>query len=189
MLEVTETALRESENAVRNLFGNDRIFLYMKKYFPLLFILVILAACTPQETEEITSDCIFNLPLDVFCFSARPDTSYNELVITNEEEYAVYLDFCRMIMSDNRCDTVTAPEFDFDSMILLGKYSEGGGCSVDYERRVLLDPAQKTLRYEITVTYYGNCLMLITNMNRVLVPRPPDHYRVEIVLNEFYAYN
>jgi len=58
----------------------------------------------------------------------------------------------------------------FTKYFLVGKFTDGGGCSVTYDRQVIVDEENKNLIYKIDADYFGFCDMLIVNMNWALIP-------------------
>ncbi|HON20432.1 MAG TPA: hypothetical protein PLW70_03765 [Bacteroidales bacterium] len=68
---------------------------------------------------------------------------------------------------------------DFSKYTVLGKYTNGGGCSVVYERNVSKNISNKKILYSITVHQCGYCDMYSECMNWVLVPKIPEDYTIE----------
>ena len=54
---------------------------------------------------------------------------------------------------------------NFEKYSLIGKYTEGGGCDVNYNREIIDHKIENKIVYSIDVEYTGICTMLITNMN------------------------
>ncbi len=73
------------------------------------------------------------------------------------------------------------PEIDFNTYTLLGLYADGT-CAVTFDRYVIRDDAAMKYIYTIGVTDCGNCDALIFGMNWVLVPKLPENYSVEFVV-------
>ncbi len=82
------------------------------------------------------------------------------------------------------CEKASLPYVDFSKYTLLAKYSSGGGCEVDFNRKVVFDSVQKKVVYYIDIRYEGYCEQLAFSGNFVLVPKMPDDYAVEIKLTE-----
>ncbi len=64
----------------------------------------------------------------------------------------------------------------------IGKYTEGGGCDVSYNREIIDYKRQNKIVYAIKVGYTGMFAMLVTNMNWALIPKLKDNYRVEFIV-------
>lgn len=75
----------------------------------------------------------------------------------------------------------TLPEIDFNIHTLLGLYAEGT-CDTAFDRYVTRDDAAMKYVYTIGVRTCGNCESLFFAMNWVLVPKLPEDYTVEFVV-------
>ena len=71
------------------------------------------------------------------------------------------------------------PSIDFSQYTLLGKYTQGGGCSINFARKVYIDDTNKKIIYSVRVIEEGACEMLGMSMNWALVPKIPSDYIVE----------
>jgi hypothetical protein len=72
-----------------------------------------------------------------------------------------------MIVNDynDGCDSSELPIVDFSQYTLLGAYTCGGGCSVDFTRKVFKNTSTNSIIYEVEVNYKGLCKMLIFSWN------------------------
>jgi len=77
--------------------------------------------------------------------------------------------------------TTTLPEIDFNIHTLLGLYADGT-CKASFDRHVIRDDAAMKYVYTISVTPCGNCESLAFGMNWVLVPKLPENYSVEFIV-------
>lgn len=93
--------------------------------------------------------------------------------------YQNFGDSIRVHFVNIDCSTAVLPDIDFSKFFLIGKHTQGGGCSVKYDRKILDSKDTKTLVYKIKVDYSGNCMMLIMNMNWVLIPKAYSDYTIE----------
>jgi len=74
------------------------------------------------------------------------------------------------------------PQFDFSKSTLLGQYTPAGGCSADFNKKVLRDDKNKTVNYTVNVNSNGSCLMAISSYNWIMVPSIPNDYTVNFVI-------
>lgn len=72
---------------------------------------------------------------------------------------------------------------DFSKKTLLGKHISGGGCTIEFFRKVYNDDIEKKLSYSITVVEDGACAKAGSSMNWITVPKIPTTYQVEFVIN------
>ncbi|MBN1646145.1 hypothetical protein JW868_03860 [Candidatus Woesearchaeota archaeon] len=148
--------------------------IHKKKYliFSFLMMLAISAmGCdkkTTIEFEEVES-------LNAGCF-IDPALQEKEFIVTSDAEYA---DFKNFVLANNQlCTEVQFPIIDFNTRMLLGKYAEGGGCTVYFDREVYIEDSK--LIYDIKTQEIGACKKLGTSMNFITVPKLPAGYDVYI---------
>jgi len=79
------------------------------------------------------------------------------------------------------CMGMTLPEIDFNTQTLLGLYADGT-CNVGFDRIVLRDDDLKKYTYTVGVNACGMCESLRFSMNWVLVPKLPEDYTVEFIV-------
>ncbi len=159
------------------------ILMIMKILIQISFLICILS-CNKNETIDITDQCVFPNFFTNQCFWGSPGREYDEIVFVSNEEFNLFANAIRIYLLNLNCDTAVIPNIDFDTFSLLGKYTSGGGCEVEYVRKVYNNINDKTIIYEIDVEYIGGCAMLITNRNWVLIPKLSNNYIVEFVVHE-----
>ena len=145
----------------------------------LMFIVVLShSSCEDQDGTEV--DVQF-LDASFFgsCFSGVYDKGYEEVIIMDNKTYQDFGDSIRVQFVNTDCSKVVLPEIDFSESFLIGKFTQGGGCSVRYDRKVTIDKDTKTLVYKIKADYSGNCYILFINMNWALVPKSYKDYTIE----------
>lgn len=150
----------------------------------LILLSVFISSCSKDTYIDITDQCVFPQLFTNQCFWGNPGGEYDEIVFISNDEFESFTDSIRIFPININCDTATVPYIDFDAYTLLGKYTKGGGCNVDYERRVFKDVTNQTIIYEINMDYSGTCLLLITSRNWVLIPKSVNNYSVEFIVNE-----
>ncbi len=136
--------------------------------------LVVATACTEcssQHEETAFSD----LTEDLSCISPYEHNVTDEFVIRSQEEYAMLTQY---LSTAPDCANFTLPSIDFSEKTLLGKYTTGTGCTIDFERHVYRNDDAKTVTYVITVIEEGNCEMLGMSMNWITIPKIPQDYKV-----------
>lgn len=79
------------------------------------------------------------------------------------------------------CMGMTFPEIDFNAQTLLGLYADGT-CYVGFDRIVNRDDDLKRYTYTVGVNACGTCESLRFSMNWVLVPKLPEDYTVEFIV-------
>lgn len=149
----------------------------------LVLCIVLISGCiTPSqnETQSIDTNDIKIQYIDVneeFSTCISPfDLRGKEFVINSEEEYLKLLEYRSL---NPRCENFELLEIDFSKKTLLGKYAEGVGCSINFEREVRRDETRKKIVYSIEVVEEGLCEMLGSSMNWILIPKVPPGYSVD----------
>ena len=105
------------------------------------------------------------------CIAVQND----EYIINSEQEYRELLNHKASVPE---CANFQLPPIDFSQYTLLGKYACGSGCSVNFERRVYRDEANKSVIFSIKVNGEGPCEIIICKMNWVLIKKIPLEYSV-----------
>ena len=114
------------------------------------------------------------------CFSnySPPDFNVLEFVINDDSTFqSLALELRKNYKSE--CDSAVPEAIDFIKHTLLGMRTTGGGCSVDFFRKVTKDDAGKKYEYLVRVLECGICSKGFRSMNWVLVPKLPQGYSVE----------
>ena len=109
------------------------------------------------------------------CISAYNTTSKEpkEFVINTEIEYQ------NLPRVSSQCTNFVLSSIDFSQKTLLGKYASGGGCSIDFVKKVHRDTSNKKIIYTIDVVEQGGCMMFGFSRNWILIPKVPSDYSVE----------
>jgi hypothetical protein len=148
----------------------------------LAFFLFLFPGFDNGQPVDFTDKCVF--PNNRFWPRCHWDLlqSDNDFVFRDEKSFEA---FGRKVSNGTgACGEASLPYVDFSKYTLLAKYSSGGGCRVDYSRKVVFDSVQKKVVYYIDIEYEGYCEQLAFGGNFVLVPKIPDNYAVEIRLTE-----
>jgi len=141
----------------------------------------LVVSCEKNESiDDLTEQAIF-YESNYFgtCFSGVYDKGYQEIIITDNESYKKFGDSIRIHPYNLDCDTAVLPYIDFNKYILIGKFTDGGGCEAKYKRQIIDDKKNKKIIYNIRVEYFGTCYMYIVNMNWARIPRIPNDYTIE----------
>ena len=146
-------------------------------------IIVLITSVGCERYEDLIEQVEF-LGFEDFgvCFTGNPTGLDKEVVITDSKTYEDYWNLKRIHPYNLDCDTAELPKINFDEYSLIGKYTEGGGCEVSYEREIIEDKVRNKIIYTINVEYIGLCQMLITNMNWALIPKLKRNYEVEFIV-------
>lgn len=107
---------------------------------------------------------------------------YKELIIRSNSEL--------LNITDSNCYNLPEvgystdpPDINFNEYSLLGFYSSGQ-CEVKFIRDVTKSEINNKYSYRIIVNDCGDCKMMRTDANLVLVPKIPDNYIVDFVLED-----
>ena len=151
------------------------------KIFLILGVL-ILSTCKKSEVKEeyndVTLDCKFSDNILGICYYKIATSKYDELIVNDYESFKRLGDSIKTNSIGINCDTAKLPAVDFVKYTLIAKRNGGGGCSVSYIRKVLIDSINKKVIYKVSATYSGMCYMLITSMNWAYIPKISNNYKV-----------
>ena len=92
-----------------------------------------------------------------------------------------------IINSDAELDAVLEGQdcpqlyIDFNTHTLLGFYTEGSGCDIDFSPTLYVNEDDQTYHYVVKVKERGHCAKLAMTMNWMSVPKIPADYAVEFV--------
>lgn len=108
-------------------------------------------------------------------------TDYEEVreknfIINSQSEYE---DLLKYKSFDSQCENFVLPSIDFSNKTLLGKYASGGGCKVEFLKKVYKDEKNKKIIFIIDIVEEGPCDMLEFNNNWILIPKIPSDYSVD----------
>jgi len=143
------------------------------KYFGAFISVLLTLSLSSCEDQMIPDNEVKYLESGFMgmCFWGFNDKEYEEVILTDKQSYQDFGDSVRVHIDNLDCSAATLPDIDFNKYFLVGKFTHGGGCSVSYDRHVILDEKNNKLIYRIDADYFGNCMMLIVNMNWVLIPK------------------
>ena len=122
----------------------------------------------PGGTGEIISNTIVKIQRDTIDLSSSPK---EDMVITS--------DSLNLVVS---FDGGAFNPVDFSQYSVLGKYADGDGCSVFYDRNVTKDTKKKKYIYTIRVISCGDCALGDYSTNWVLIPKIEEGFSVEFVV-------
>jgi len=153
----------------------------IQHYIPLILLVLLAVSCEKNENVEDVIEQVEFLESSYFgiCFSGTPTGLDTEVIITDNELYFEYFNQKRIHPYNLNCDTAILPHIDFNKYLLIGKFTNGGGCSVKYDRQVTVEEENNKLIYKIDADYFGLCEMLIVNMNWALIPQKYIDYSIE----------
>lgn len=129
--------------------------------------IVFVAGCVQQFSRNEIQLIDMNEKLTCIDLDLRD----SQFIINADAEYQVLLDHKS---PSPECENFELPSIDFSQYTLLGKYAQGGGCSIDFVRKAYKGDSNKKLIYSIRVVGKGDCLLLVTSMNWALVPKVPS---------------
>ena len=153
----------------------------MSQKFILLIILfgvVLVTGCVQQISQNNNNEISFidmNEELQL-CIGSHIPSHKQEFVINSQKEYNSLLEFKSPA---DFCDDFKLPTIDFSQNTLLGKYTQGGGCSINFVRHIFKDDLNKKIIYSIEVVEEGLCKKLGMSMNWILTSKVPSDYSVE----------
>jgi hypothetical protein len=133
----------------------------------------MMAVCTGCIQSDEIAFTDFND--DLLCITPYEHTITDEFVIRSQEEYTMLTQYLSTVPN---CTDFTLSPIDFSEKTLLGMYTTGTGCTIEFERHVYRDDDAKTITYVITVIEEGNCEMLGMSMNWITIPTVPQEYAV-----------
>ena len=157
----------------------------MKSPFAFVCLCLFSLTLTSCSKEDITTDVQF-LEASYFgnCFYYSGENP-KSIVIRDQDTYENYFAGLRQSAVNKDCSNALPTPKDFDKYTLIGHWTRGGGCSVEYDRK-LEQKGNKEVSYHITVTYSGLCMMLISDMNWALIPKIKNRTDVIFNIEEVY---
>jgi hypothetical protein len=153
--------------------------------FRLVISTLLVLGCGKNESMvDLTEQVIFK---DYFPCSCLCGNFYNEIDSVIIIDYRTYKEFRDLFSNHSiECDTVDFPSIDFNSYILIGKFTYGGGCGeIEPIYKIYEDRERKKIIYKITTDYAPlPCKFLSYSMNWACIPKLPENYTVEFQVNE-----
>ena len=128
--------------------------------------------CNSSQKTNGTGEIISNAVIEETAFTG----------LGFRDEYVIKSDSANTINARVRFNNGSLDSINFNDYSLLGKWADGD-CSVRIERDVEKKSSEKKLIYTIKVNECGNCKVLEGSMNWVLVPKIPNDYVVEFIVN------
>ena len=125
------------------------------------------ASCINQS--KISGDIVSDLNLGV-CYNLMQNDT---IIITDT---ATFLDLKNKIDVDYyalysaKCDTLK-DTIDFSAYNIIGYFSSGIGCNVNFHKEFIIDNALRTYSYIITIEECGECTLEEFSMNWIIVPK------------------
>ena len=160
---------------------NNSTFL---KLIHVVSISLLLLGCNEDDYNDITDMCMFPNFQEYECFEQPFRNEYDELVIEDNAAFHAYIDSLGAYRNSKMCDTTEFPSFDFENYVMLRKFASGGGCKIQFKRKVLQDFANLTITYLIEVKTSGKCDKLGFSNNWVLIPRKLFYDNVVFIVDE-----
>jgi len=139
----------------------------------IIIIAMIFISCKKEDDRNLLIVEEFELGE---CFSTLSLNNF-EVVITDEQSYFEFQDSIRRHFNPS-CDTIYLPEINFNESLFLGKFTQTSGCNAEYNRSVYYNENTTEYEYEILVTSIGDCEMLISSFNCVVVPKQSNSEKV-----------
>ncbi|MBI2665887.1 hypothetical protein HYX12_04665 [Candidatus Woesearchaeota archaeon] len=160
---------------------NKNIFL-----IGLLVGIIFVSGCIQQENSTFKSDVqqetstkneiqFIDVNEKLTCVDPF-DLRDKEFIINSNEDYQKLSDYKS---SSPKCEDFELSSIDFSQYTLLGKYAQGGGCSIDFLKKVYKDDLNKKITYSIKIVEEGSCEKMGANMNWILIPKVPSDYTFE----------
>jgi len=120
----------------------------------------------------------FDPSLSLGCIDTffRTENSEKEFTINNNKEYRSLITYKS---SSPFCKDLVLPTIDFSQKTLLGKYASGGGCTIDFMKKLYKDDTERKALYIIDVIEKGACNKLEFSMNWILSPKIPSDYLIQ----------
>jgi len=162
----------------------------MLRFLIVLFAVLSLGALPAFAQNTPTEDMVqlqykdlskFGSEGSLFCIGTFVlEIRGKEFVVNTQDEYQGLLEFKSFYCEGN---DFVLPEINFSQNTLLGKWTSGGGCSIDFVRKVYRDDGNKRIIYLINVVNEGTCSMMGESMNWILIPKVPSGYEVEFIVS------
>jgi len=145
--------------------------------YGMLFLIIFIAygcekelICGDSKSKGIITESV---SFGTYCMNWIVD---QEFVVDRQEE----LD---SLYQEHECDSIEDPEIDFSKSTLLGIYTSGGGCNIQFIREVEKEEENKKYVYTIRIRECGWCDMGFISMNWVLVPKLPEGWIVKFIVS------
>ena len=150
------------------------------RYTFLLASLILFTACKKTEVqkcdEPIPDSGLIAASVD-FGACVYQNLNSNTYIIQDSIEYSnLQKEIVDNIQEGSICDF---PEIDFDKYTILGHYSEGVGCTINFNRSVIADSTALSVKYNISKVECGDCEIIGYSYNFILVePKVTSDYQI-----------
>jgi hypothetical protein len=162
----------------------------MKRIQP-LFLLIILAvassscskptSCRGDDKNNGAIIRYYRMQDFPMCMETFVNEKGTMVIRTSQELSAIVDTSCINLPGAGYSDE--PPQIDFTEYSLLGFWATGGGCDIKMIREVNIDNNAKKYEYKIKVIECGSCDMLRYDANLVLVPKLPEDYSMNFLLD------
>lgn len=156
------------------LAGTVGYFVLLQKPSPIIQLPSGNSTLTEIQYEDLSK---FGSEGSLDCISTFDANNREKEFVVNTE--AEYQDLINYKSTSSRCTNFVLPAIDFSKKTLLGKYTSGGGCSIDFAKKVYKDDSNRKVKYVIDVIEQGACEKLGFSSNWILIPKIPSNYIVE----------
>lgn len=131
----------------------------------IIFISFLLVGCSSLDTIDFEKANIS------YCENSSSDEN---LIVNSMEEF-----------EEKRCEfnDDNNTSINFEKYTLLGKYTTGSGCSVNFDKKITRDDENNKIKFIIDVNGRGLCDGLAMSNNYILVPKVPQDYEIEFIVN------
>jgi len=149
-------------------------FVFIQKPNPSIQSPSVNSTLTEIQYEDLSK---FGSEGSLACISTfDTDVREKEFVVNTETEYQNLINYKSPF---SQCVNFVLPPIDFSQKTLLGKYTSGSGCSIDFVKKVYKNDLSKKITYIIDVIEQGACEMAGFSSNWILIPKAPSDYTVE----------
>lgn len=143
--------------------------------FALAVIAIIIASCSLRK--EITDLSKVTEPVaNAQCLYPKSRIEIgSSFIINSSEQFSSLLAFDESPI----CKKSRSLGIDFSKRTLLGIYTQGTGCSVDFNKTISTDILKKRLVYSVDAVEQGSCKKTFFSMNWAVVPKIPQGFEVD----------
>ncbi|MBI2547997.1 protease complex subunit PrcB family protein [Candidatus Woesearchaeota archaeon] len=142
------------------------LFTHIRKYTPYIRD----ERLKQQGLEKISFESVI-----VGCSPKLPNSA--KVVVETQEEYEHLIEEYFDCPED-------FPKVDFNGYALLGQYTQGSGCTQEYDNQVYDDQKHNQRMYITSVRESGSCEPWVRKFHLILVPAIPDNYTVTFFSEE-----
>ena len=155
--------------------------------FKIFFLSIFILFLTPS-TYSANSPNSYELPFEVMdteCLR-RYGAGKEDLIINSPEELQ------EVIYASGAKDEILAcwnnqwPRVDFSMKTILGAIIGVGGCTHEFDRKIIRDDDKKEIVYQITSTETGTCQQMMRDCHWLIIPKVPKGYTFRTEPNVIY---